>query len=82
MSALVLLGVVALVVRWGVAAYNGLVALGNRAAAAWNQIDVQLERRHDLVRNLVETVRGALDEERTTPKVSLTGIGSPPQPRP
>lgn len=63
---LVLLGIVVLAVVWAIRAYNGLVALKNRTAAAWNQIDVQLKRRHDLVPNLVETVRGALEHERTT----------------
>ena len=66
MTSLVLLGIVALAVFWAIAAYNGLVALKNRAEAAWNQIDVQLKRRHDLVPNLVETVRGALEYERAT----------------
>lgn len=63
---LVLLGLVVVAVVWAISAYNGLVSLKNRAAAAWSQIDVQLKRRHDLVPNLVETVRGALEHERTT----------------
>lgn len=63
---LVLLGIVVLAVVWAIAAYNGLVGLKNRAAEAWSQIDVQLKRRHDLVPNLVETVRGALEHERST----------------
>jgi len=66
MTTLVLLGLVVLAALWAVAAYNALVALKNRAEAAWNQIDVQLKRRHDLVPNLVETVRGALEYERNT----------------
>jgi LemA protein len=66
MTSIVLLGIVALAVFWAISAYNGLVALKNRAEAAWNQIDVQLKRRHDLVPNLVETVRGALEYERAT----------------
>jgi LemA protein len=63
---LVLLGIVVLALVWAITAYNGLVALKNRAAAAWSQIDVQLKRRHDHVPNLVETVRGALEHERST----------------
>lgn len=63
---LVLLGLVVIAVVWAIRAYNGLVGLKNRAAAAWSQIDVQLKRRHDLVPNLVEAVRGALEHERTT----------------
>lgn len=62
----VLLALVVVAVVWAIRAYNGLVALKNRAAAAWSQIDVQLKRRHDLVPNLVEAVRGALEHERTT----------------
>lgn len=63
---LVLLGSVVVAVVWAIGAYNALVALKNRAAAAWSQIDVQLARRHDLVPNLIDTVRGALDHERST----------------
>ena len=55
--------VVALV---GVALYNRLVRLRNRAENAWAQVDVQLRRRYDLVPNLVETVRGYAAHERTT----------------
>jgi LemA protein len=46
--------------------YNGLVSLRNRAAAAWSDIDVQLKRRHDLVGNLVETVKAYATHERQT----------------
>jgi LemA protein len=66
MTGLVLLGIIVAIVVWAIGAYNALVALKNRAEAAWNQIDVQLKRRHDLVPNLVETVRGALEYERNT----------------
>src|SRR5262245_46511708 len=63
---LVLLAVLALLVFWLVGAYNGLIALKNQVANAWKQIDVQLKRRHDLIPNLVETVKGAMDFERNT----------------
>jgi LemA protein len=46
--------------------YNGLVALRNQTKNAWAQIDVQLKRRHDLVPNLVETVRGYATHEQKT----------------
>jgi LemA protein len=46
--------------------YNRLVALRNRAASAWSDIDVQLKQRHDLIHNLVETVKGYAAHERGT----------------
>jgi LemA protein len=63
---LVLLAVAALLIFWVIGAYNGLIALKNQVANAWKQIDVQLKRRHDLIPNLVETVKGAMDFERNT----------------
>jgi LemA protein len=66
MTFIVLLLATALVVFWGVAAYNGLIALKNQTANAWKQIDVQLKRRHDLIPNLVNAVKGATKFERET----------------
>ncbi len=48
------------------ATYNGLVRLRNQTKNAWAQIDVQLKRRHDLIPNLVETVKGYAAHERET----------------
>jgi LemA protein len=62
----ILLVVVVLVVLWVIGAYNRLVSLKNQVANAWKQIDVQLKRRHDLIPNLVNTVKGAMDFERST----------------
>jgi LemA protein len=46
--------------------YNGLVAMRNSVRSAWSDIDVQLTRRHDLVPNLVESVKGYMAHERQT----------------
>ena len=62
----ILLAVVALVVVWAIALYNRLVGLRNQVLNGWRQIDVQLKRRHDLIPNLVNTVRGAMEFERDT----------------
>src|ERR1044071_1597591 len=66
MALLILLVILAVIVLWIIAAYNGLIALKNQVANAWKQIDVQLKRRHDLIPNLVETVKGAMNFERST----------------
>jgi len=56
----------AVVVLWVIAAYNGLVSLKNQTFNAFKQIDVQLKRRHDLIPNLVNAVKGAMDFEKGT----------------
>jgi LemA protein len=66
MSNYVFLAVVAITVVWLVATYNTLIRLKNQVVNGWKQIDVQLKRRHDLVPNLVNTVKGAMDFERET----------------
>ena len=66
MGLIVLLVILAAAGLWFVGAYNGLIALKNQVANAWRQIDVQLKRRHDLIPNLVETVKGAMSFERET----------------
>jgi len=63
---LILLVVIALAVVWVIGMYNGLVRARNEVGNAWSQIDVQLNRRHDLIPNLVETVKGYMTHERET----------------
>ena len=66
MFAGILLAVVVIITLWIVGSYNGLVRLRNQLENAWAQIDVQLKRRHDLIPNLVETVKGYAAHERGT----------------
>ena len=62
----ILLAVAVVAVFWIGGLYNGLVRLRNEVRNAWAQIDVQLKRRHDLIPNLVETVKGYTDHEQET----------------
>ena len=62
----IILGLIVLIVAWGIAIYNGLVGLRNRVKNAFSQIDVQLQRRYDLIPNLVETAKGYMAHERET----------------
>jgi len=54
------------IVVWAIALYNSLVRLKNEVDGSWRQIDVQLKRRHDLIPNLVEAVKGYMQYERDT----------------
>jgi LemA protein len=63
---IVIVAIVVLLLLIFVVQYNGLVRLRNRIDNAWSQIDVQLQRRHDLIPNLVETVKGYAAHERET----------------
>lgn len=63
---IILLIIVALIVLFLVAIYNRLVNLRNQVKNAWSQIDVQLQRRYDLIPNLVETVKGYMTYEKGT----------------
>jgi LemA protein len=63
---IVVLIVIALVVLWAISIYNNLVNLRNRVGNAFSQIDVQLTRRHDLIPNLIESVKGYMDHEKST----------------
>jgi LemA protein len=66
MSLLIFLGLAALVAFWLVGSYNSLVSLRQRSKQAFADIDVQLKQRHDLVPNLVETVKGYATHEKGT----------------
>src|SRR5580693_4311720 len=70
MFAIGVLIVLAALVLWAIASYNHLVGMRNQVLNGWRQIDVQLKRRHDLIPNLVNAVRGSMDFERDT----LTGV--------
>lgn len=63
---LVILALIAIMVLWGVGIYNSLIELRNQVKNAWGQIDVQLQRRYDLIPNLVESVKGYMDFEKGT----------------
>ena len=63
---LTIAGLLALLVLWVVVTYNGLVRARNKVDESWSGVDVQLMRRHDLVPNLVETVKGYAAHERST----------------
>ncbi len=85
MGTLLLFGLLIALGLWIMSAYNGLIALKNQVLNAWKQIDVQLKRRHDLIPNLVNTVKGAMDFERSTldavisarnKAVSATGVAA------
>ncbi len=65
-TALVVLGVIVAAAIWIIAVYNGLVAMRQRVNQSFADIDVQLKQRHDLIPNLVETVKGYASHERGT----------------
>jgi LemA protein len=65
-TTLIVLGVIAALVVWVIFIYNGLVAMRQRTNQAFADIDVQLKQRHDLIPNLVETVKGYASHERGT----------------
>ncbi len=63
---LVVLGILIVLIAWVVGMYNGLVRLRMQVKSAWAQIDVQLKRRHDLIPNLVNAVKGYMKFEQDT----------------
>jgi LemA protein len=62
----IILGIIVVVLLWVITVYNGLVALRQRVSQAFADIDVQMKQRHDLIPNLVETVKGYAAHERGT----------------
>jgi len=64
MALWIILAIVVILIFWFVAIFNGIVSLRNRTQEAWADIDVQLKRRHDLIPNLVETVKGYAKHEK------------------
>jgi LemA protein len=65
-TAWVVLGIIAVIVVWVISVYNGLIAMRQRVGQAFSDIDVQLKQRHDLIPNLVETVKAYAAHERGT----------------
>lgn len=63
---IVILAIIFILVVWLIGIYNALVRLRNQVKNGWSQIDVQLKRRHDLIPNLIETVKGYMKHERET----------------
>ncbi len=66
MTGWIILAVLGLILVWLILIYNGLVSLRNDVQSSWKQIDVQLKRHHDLIPNLVSTVKGAMEFEQDT----------------
>jgi LemA protein len=65
-STLIVLAVIVVGIIWAIAVYNGLISMRQRVNQAFADVDVQLKQRHDLVPNLVETVKGYAAHERGT----------------
>lgn len=80
---IILIGIVAVFLAWGVASYNGFIKLITRAKEAWADIDVQLKRRYDLIPNLVNTVKGYATHESqafenvTKARAAAMGVQNP-----
>src|SRR3990172_3459743 len=66
MAGLIILAAIGVFLLWMIVVYNGLVSLRNDVQSSWKQIDVQLKRRHDLIPNLVSTVKGMMEFEQDT----------------
>jgi len=76
--------IIVIVGIWAIATYNGFVRLRNLVQEAWRQIDVELNRRHDLIPNLVETVKGYAAHERgvfdEVTRARAAAVGGPASP--
>jgi LemA protein len=59
----IIIAIIVVLILWFIGVFNGIVVLRNRTQEAWSDIDVQLKRRHDLIPNLVETVKGYATHE-------------------
>ncbi|HLA99817.1 MAG TPA: LemA family protein [Bacteroidota bacterium] len=66
MGIFMVIGILAVILVWVIAKYNGLVTLKNQVENGWKQIDIQLKRRHDLIPNLVNAVKGYMEFEQDT----------------
>lgn len=66
MSTIIVVAVIGLILLWVILRYNSLIRLRNQTQNGWRQIDIQLKRRHDLIPNLVNTVKGQMEFERET----------------
>jgi LemA protein len=81
---IVIAAIVVIALLWGIATYNGFVRLRNLVQEAWRQIDVELHRRHDLIPNLVDSVKGyaaherAVFDEVTTARAAAAQPGASP----
>ena len=77
----IIIAVIVVIVIWAIAIYNGLIAMRQRTNQAFADIDVQLKQRHDLIPNLIETVKGYASHERGTLeaviKARQTAIAAP-----
>ena len=65
-SVIIVLAVIVVVIVWAIAVYNGLISMRQRVNQAFADVDVQLKQRHDLIPNLVETVKGYAAHESST----------------
>ena len=73
---LILFIIVVVVVLWAIMQYNGLVRQRNQVDNGWKQIDVQLKRRHDLIPNLVNTIKGSMEFEQETLQKVIAARGA------